>query len=474
LEDTVNYRRGRAALCSLVGVLGLGLVACQTDSSPSSPEPTPAPNEPAPPRPSCKPPTGGPTVHKGDVAGDEVWTAAGSPHVVEYTVNVRNGAKLTIEPCAEVRVAKKQTINVAYPITPNTGTLIAEGTAETPIRIVGEGGERWASLSIHAPGTARLAHVTFENGGGGDFQGGATVAVYGDGEDGADELVFADHVTIAKSLGTGAWLTRGAAFAKGSSDLTIKESGDAEHPYPIEIEEHAFDTFPTGAYKGNAVDEIFVSPQGGKMGGSGLLADATLHERGVPYHIGGSKGHSLLIGGRDDQKLVTLTIEPGVVMKFVEGAALKVQHFVTTKPSTAALRALGTAEKPIVMTSAASSPRPGDWRGVWFGGIPASANQMDHVRLEYAGGDCGCILNTCSNIEQHEAAVIFTAQPPSPFITNTVFVQSAGHGITQGFDGAFVDFRSTNTFEGVTGCAQTRPRETTTQCPNPRPLCDGL
>ena len=50
--------------------------------------------------------------------------------------------------------------------------------------------------------------------------------------------------------------------------------------------------------------------------------------------------------------------------------------------------------------------------------------------------------------------------------------QELWDGITEGFDGAFVDFRPTNTFEGVAGCAQTRPRESSTQCPSPKPACD--
>jgi hypothetical protein len=192
----------------------------------------------------------------------------------------------------------------------------------------------------------------------------------------------------------------------------------------------------------------------------------------VPYQVGRSKEHNLLIGGRTDDKLVTLTIEPGVVLRFTKGSALKVQHFTNLEPSTAALRALGTAAKPIVFTSDSATPAAGDWHGLWFGGVPDASNAIDHVRIEYAGYDCGCILNTCSQISQHEGAIILTAQPPSAFVTNTVFANIAGHGITQGYDGSFIDLKPTNTFEGVSGCAQTRPRDTATSCPSPRPACE--
>lgn len=455
--------------------LALAAAACEEDSS-SAPGggPTPDTQTPGTPRPTCKPPTAGPTVHDGgQLENDEVWTADTSPHIVKRTVSVRMGRKLTIEPCAEVLLAKDQSLNVAWPNTPNSGLLVAEGTETTPIRIHGEDGARWGNIMIRQGGSARLAHVTLEDGGAGEIDHGATIAVYGDGEDGADEMLAVKHVTIAKSAGVGAFLTRGAAFARGSTDLVVEASGNDADPYPLHIEEHAFDTLPTGKYTGNRRDEIIVHPAGGRFAGTGLLADGTLRNRGIPYRIGTTVGHSLRIGGRPDGKLVTLTIEAGVVMKFEKGSSLRVQYAQTQEPSTAAIRALGTAANPVVMTSAAAAPAPGDWMGLWFGGVPSDANLIDNVQIAYAGGACGCILNTCSQIERHEGAVIFTAPPKQAFITHTKFVSSAGHGITQGFDGTFIDFKETNEFVSLAGCKQTKPRESTSVCPTPRPACDG-
>jgi hypothetical protein len=451
--------------------------ACEPSSDPAGGSPSPAPGSYDPPgasspppapaeEPACVAPTGGPTMHKGDIAADQVWTAAGSPHIVEYDVTVRNGAKLTIEPCAEVRVMAGRHLHVAYPGTPNKGSLEAIGTAKRPIRIHGKDGARWASLHVYSPGTARLAYVDFSDGGGGDFENGSTLYVRGAAE-GADALVSVDHVTVKGSLGSGVWLEGGAAFAAGSKELSVTGSGK----YPIELSEHALDTLPDGALTGNATDEILVAPEGGRTAGSGFLADSTIHARSVPYHVGRSIGSSLVIGGRTDGKLVTVSVEPGVVMRFAKGGALKVQHFTSDKPSTGALRAIGTADKPIVLTSAAAAPAPGDWLGVWFGGVPQPTNAIEHARIEYAGGDCGCILLTCSAITEHEGAIILTAQPPGAFVKNTTFLGIAGHGISEGYQGAFVDFRPTNTFE-VSGCPQTRPRETSTACPSPLPACD--
>lgn len=171
---------------------------------------------------------------------------------------------------------------------------------------------------------------------------------------------------------------------------------------------------------------------------------------------------------------MTLTIEPGVIMKFEPKTAFFVQLFTTELPSTAVVRAKGTAEKPIVFTSASATPKAGDWRGLWFGGIPAAANVLDHVRIEYAGYDCSASLVTCSaNVERYDGAVIFSMPPPSAFITNSVVKEISGHAVTEGFTGSLVSFRPTNTFEGVTGCVQTMP-SLPGECPDPRPMCDGL
>jgi hypothetical protein len=470
----------RSISCVLLA-LGLGTIAfvgagCENDSGaiPDSDGGTPN-GDGGEPVVNCPKPTSGPTLHKDDVGPNEVWTADASPHIVEYDVNIRNGNKLTIEPCAEVLVKKGKHLHVAYPGTPNVGgTVIAEGTAQKPIRIAAHDQEPWASLYVHAPGTVRLAYVTLENGGGGDFEDGATINVLGDSEVPADPLLFVDHVTVKTSKGTGVWMQRGSTFVAGSKDLSITGSGSDEAPFPIQIEEHAIDALPTGTFTGNKVDEILLRTTGSGTAGGGLTVDATLHERGVPYRMGKSKLDSFTIGSASGGPTATLTIEPGVVMRFEKETALRVQTFTNQQPASAAIRAVGTAAKPIVFTSAAATPAAGDWRGLWFGGVPLASNKLDHVRIEYAGFDCSCSLNSCSGRSNSDAAIIFTGQLPNAFVTNTTFKDVAGHAMVQAYDGDFVDLRPTNTFEGVSGCPQTLPRRTDGSCPNPKPECDGL
>lgn len=475
----------RSICCLFVLSFGaITLAACEDDAS--SPEPSPDAGtssfdagEPdasqtvdAGPT-GCPPPTHGPTTHDREPEADEVWTADTSPHIVTVDLPVRDGRKLTIEPCAEVRVAKGKHLFVAYPGTPNVGgRLIAEGTAERPIAIRGQTSDPWASLYVHAPGTARLAWVTLEGGGGGDFEDNATIDVLGDGVAPADPLLFVDHVTIRKSVGTGLWMQRGSTFSPGSRDLTVTASGNSESPFPVQLEASAIDAFPTGTFTGNAVDEILLRTGASTAAGSGLVADATLRDRGVPYRVGKTKGEVFVIAPGEGLPPATLTIEAGVKLRFQKEGGLDVQTFTTDKPATAGLRALGTADKPIVFTSAQETPAAGDWRGIWFGGRPMATNALDHVIVEHAGSDCSCSLNTCSATTGSDGAVILTGQPSSAFITNSVFRHIAGNAITQGYDGTFVDFRPTNTFEDFSGCRQTLPRDVGSSCPTPKPICD--
>jgi hypothetical protein len=439
-------------------------VGCADDSaSPDDPAGGGGTNEVPPTPQTCTPATGGPTLHADDVTGYELWTAEGSPHIVEWTVDVVEGGTLEIEPCAVVQFKAGHGLNVAYPGTPTTGSLVAEGTAERPIVFEGLDGDRWGHVLVHAPGTARLSHVTLRGGGGVDLTG-ASLIVRGDGELPSKRDVFVDTVTVSDSLGAGAVVNLVAGFAEGSRNLTIEGSGNEAHPYPLEVSEHAIGTIPLGAYTGNRVDEILINPL------QPLEEDATLRDLGVPYRIGDSTVDHFTIGaGSHAEALTTLTIEPGVTVKMHPATAFKVEHTTGEFPASGALVAVGSETLPIVFTSSSETPAPGDWVGLTFGGIVREETRLEHVRIEYTGADCGCVLLSCSDIDQFEGAVIMSQPPPAAFISNSVIAHGSGHGFVLGYDGAELDFRSNNEFESLAGCPSTLPRAGA--CPSPKPSC---
>lgn len=418
------------------------------------------------------PPQGSGTTHDANVETDEVWTAAGSPHLVPGTISIRSGAKLTIEPCAEVRMGADASLQIAIPPTPNTGGLIAEGTAERPIRFTGIDGGRWGHVLVVAPGTASLRHVTFEGGGNDRSPYNATLIVQGTGELPVSREVRVDHVTIEGSVGYGAVLEHVAGFAPGSAALTISGSGSDEQPYPLRVGEHGVDGLPDGSYTGNRVDGIFIAMEGANKL-LGLQASATFRDLGVPYHVGEGGRQSLRVEPGPGGENTILTIEPGVVVKFHPQSNFEIEHFTGNDVAKATVVAVGTPDEPIVFTSAEPAPAAGDWQGLWFGGIPNEQNRLEHVRIEYAGHDCLCSLHTCNEIQDQSSAIILTNPPLDGFsIKNVTIADSAGHGIHRGWrHERQPSFKETNTFENVPGCVQTLPEPPTGNCGGPRIPC---
>ncbi len=86
----------------------------------------------------------------------------------------------------------------------------------------------------------------------------------------------------------------------------------------------------------------------------------------------------------------TLTIEPGVTLRFNPGRNISVGYNAAGK-----LVAAGTAAEPITFTSSASTPGAGDWAGVQLWGNTMNGTSLKYVTMEYCGseGDA-CLVGT--------------------------------------------------------------------------------
>ncbi|MBX3189689.1 MAG: hypothetical protein KF819_21875 [Labilithrix sp.] len=450
----------------MVAICLAGLAACDSSSAktePVVPDAGPAPDGGDAPS-KCVAPTGDGTVHSSSAlaSDDEVWTAAGSPHVVTFPVSIRAGQKLTIEPCAVVRLDGKMSLLV-------DGELIAEGAADQRISLERAGAEPWEYIRVSDTGRARFAYATLA--GGGHLRNNrpnetATLYVHGRASSpaGAQPLVRVDHVTIEGSQTLGVLLTENGAFTDDSRDLTVTGSGSA----PIRTWVSAASSLPTGAYAGNQDDQILL-----EAGGSPVVGEVTLRARGLSYHV---ISPPLRVGGTDnDRKPGTLVVEPGVTLRFQPGSGVNVEAYTTSESATGTLRAIGTPDKAIVFTSDAATPAPGDWVGITFKGTPSPNNRIEHATIAYAGGDSGISSYDCfvtpdeRGFSNHAAVILFGGQAATPFIAHTRIENSAQDGIVRGWTGEPVDFSSTNEFVGVSRCWQTFPKPAAGACPSPPP-----
>jgi len=416
-------------------VVGLALAAC---SDTEEPEP--------PPTATCAEPTGTPVEHQGTVTSPQTW-AASTPHLI--SANMTLSAPVTVEGCAVVRVAAGMSVAIG-----SGGSLISAGSAERPVRFEpAEQGKPWGQLRISAPGSARLSWTQLLGGGASPFADGTLYVGNSSALPGPRPL-FVDHVTINGSSSPGVVLAGTTGFAEGSSELTITASGSQALPEPIALNPNALGTLPSGVYTGNRSDALFVSPSIASSSVFYLGQDATLKDLGVPYRVEG-----LQVGNPDSQ--ATLTLEPGVQLRFMPGKTLLIYDARST------LVARGSTLKPILFTSDKPTPAPGDWTGVRFEGLNAN-DVLDNVQVLYAGGDCQCSSFGCNYLEGSfsvASAILLFSPPPSSFITHSRIEHSAGHGILRGWSSsASVSFLGSNTFSNVVGCTETTPRDMDGRC----------
>src|SRR6185436_13184386 len=120
----------------------------------------------------------------GRLAKDTTWRASESPHVLTGTIVVDAGATLTIEPGTTVQLSPDVDMVVT-----NASRLLAEGTAEAPIRFVRlpNTRKRWGGIVIAgAPGSpeSRIRHAF--------IQGNNFTAVYS-----SHGTLWLEHVAFA-------------------------------------------------------------------------------------------------------------------------------------------------------------------------------------------------------------------------------------------------------------------------------------
>jgi hypothetical protein len=425
----------------------------------------------------CEPPTGEGTAHGPFVADDETWTAADSPHLVPSGLVV--DAVLTLEPCAVVRVGAGQDIHV-------NGKLRAQGEYRAATSVRGQDTLRFvrierldakpwgAIVSSSAGGEVELT-ATLVDGGGvvpagtQPLQTGMVVL------EGERQTPLAERLTLSvaflkDSASQGVLLTNNVAFAPGSTLIVTGSAG-----YPVQVGAQAIGTVPNLYFEGNETDAVLVSTAE-RLGDAGPT-DVTLRNWGYPYVIGTDLYKVGMEVGTGNGDAASLTIEPGVELRFPEAGGLSVEGPDGT------LIAEGTNAKPIVFTTAQKPAVAGAWLGLNFTGQLNAATSLDQVAVSYAGAlDTGARSFSCGSppalpsSQQDTMGAIYLSLdvPPSKsFITNSLFTDSASNGVDRGYTGDAIDFSDSNTFERIAFCIQTEPKPTVGAC-SADPECTQL
>lgn len=459
-----------SVIAVLIGSATIPLLIHCESSSTSPPASSSSGGPDAAPVNECVKPTGAGTKHGGDaLTADTVWKAADGPHHVTFGFTIEAAASLTIEPCSQV------VFDGGYGITVR-GKLVAEGTPTNPITFdAADPGKPWSGLLIGlgTPGTISLANATLSDGGATDDPNTTgMIDARGVSDGPPTERLKVQNVTIKNSQHYGVVVRSGAGFTADSSNLVVSGSKF----FPIRADARLTTNIPSGTYTGNTNDEILLDVS------TDVSNDVTLHDRGVPYRLGGlqevNAGKTMVVGiSGPTAKVATLTIEAGVTIRASATSGIQMKKDSTQK-AVGKLVVQGTAAKPVLFTSAAAAPKAGDWQGIVFDATDAT-DAIAYARIEHAGGPsqansfhCDPQSTTGGFSKNEDAAIAIYGQPGSAFVTNTTISASAGDGIGRSWSGDPVDFLPTNTFEQIAACKQSFPRATSGACPSGSVPCN--
>jgi len=198
----------------------------------------------------CAAPTGVGTTH-GSINAAEIWTEAGSPHIIPFDINV--SAPVTIQECAVVRIVKGGTVTV----TP-AGSLVANGGQGRPVTFESKvAGQAWASIR-NLGGTLSLNHAVLTGGGDPLSTNPAFAGVLHMQSPSLIGSLHVDNVDIGGSLSQGVYINGPVGFDASSQLLSVHGSAG----YPVHVYARVIGSVPSGTYTGNGHDAIAIAGSG--------------------------------------------------------------------------------------------------------------------------------------------------------------------------------------------------------------------
>lgn len=313
------------------------------------------------------------------ITADETWTAFGNDHIVTGYVIVSHDATLTIEPGVTVKFNEDAKLSIGDGT--GGGQLIARGTKDNEIVFTSNltspapGDWQFIFFNENAADTSIIEHAVIEYSGGNSTYKSA-IYLFGDTSPTFRNCLIRYSATRGISFqGPSTSEISGCCFTNnGTEGIWISTAGTkpvinnnsftGNGSYPIHIygaTTHDPPEIPnTNIFSANNPDQIFFH--------TNFYQNYTMHNIGIPYYFDGD-AHV--------DNHATLTIQPGVEIRFNQRAALYIDDGI--------LDSRGTDTQKIIFTSNEAIPEPGDWDYILFNGDSASDSILEHVIIEYGG-----------------------------------------------------------------------------------------
>ncbi|MBI3009900.1 MAG: hypothetical protein HYY57_02825, partial [Candidatus Omnitrophica bacterium] len=210
-----------------------------------------------------------------------------------------------------------------------------------------------------------------------------------------EDSLFADNATYG--------LYVGGFGSSPTRPILQRNTFNNNGSYPLHLEITNFPTtLANDTYTANGIQAI-------ELVGSNPSADITILHDGLPYIV----TSTININYSISNTLKTLTLQPGVTLKFAANTGLTTGAYGSNFP--AALIAQGTSTQPITFTTSSATPAPGQWSGLAFYSGTTAATILDYCIIEYGGAGS----NTAN----------LYASGASPTIRHTTVRYSSAYGI---------------------------------------------
>ncbi len=315
------------------------------------------------------------------ISTNTTWSYQTTPYIISQNVSVYGTTSepaLTIEPGVVVKFTGAYYLSIGT--ASYKGRLIAQGTSSTPITFTATTLTNgfWYGLRFykHAAAESILDHVTVDYGGYGSTYG--SIYVY-------DSSPIIQNSTVRHSKYDGIYIYGSTGFSAPVITDSIISDNESEGVFVsganVSVSSITNTTFTNnGSY---ALDipvtttlgsgNVYNNSSGIKLTGATILTNTTWSYQTTPYII----SQSVSVYGASPEP--TLTIEPGVVVKFTGAFYLS----IGTTSNLGRLIAEGTSAAPIIFTSSVSTP--GYWHGLRFYNHAFMESILDYVTVENGG-----------------------------------------------------------------------------------------